>query len=270
LNSADKKIFKELYKPFPLDRVKFRVGARTKDKKKCIPLAYVDARDVIQRLNNTFGLGWESSQTGMGGCSLTLPFGEKRITRTDDAGETKVEAEKGKYSGALKRAAVHFGVGLYLYYFPNVYVDFDGYGIGMKNNNFLVGGREESPFLDWMDPDNWDKYADIFLGDRVEELAPMEVDYRKRFKYSYTAPRTTSQATPSPEPAHTPTNNSSSNTNYSDNPAYTSFIFTFGKYKDTYLKDLTDLKYLTGYLLEKCNNEDQLVLYRIRLKELGG
>ena len=37
------------------------------------------------------------------------------ITKTDGAGETDIEGEKGAFSDAFKRAAVHHGVARYLY-----------------------------------------------------------------------------------------------------------------------------------------------------------
>jgi len=269
---SDREIFKELYKPFPLDRVKFRVGATTKKKDKCIPLAYVDARDVIQRLNNVFGASWESSQTDRGGCSLTLPFSTISSTRVDDAGETKVEAEKGKYSGAFKRAAVHFGVGLYLYYFPNVYVGYNGYGIDMNNGNFVVNGREESPFLDWMDPDKWDEYCDIFLDDRVEELKPMEEEYLKRFKWTtYTSNSTNASPKNSnkvkDEPVDSVDDKPTTPSGGGGNDNYNSFKWPFGKYKDTLVSKCMDDGYL-AWAVSKCENPQQLVVFKRRLEEL--
>ena len=42
--------------PFPVNKIHWRVGATTKDKSKGIALAYVDARDVMKRLDDTFEL----------------------------------------------------------------------------------------------------------------------------------------------------------------------------------------------------------------------
>ena len=48
-------IYDELKAPFPGDKIHWRVGARTKDKSKGIPLAYIDARDVMERLDEVLG-----------------------------------------------------------------------------------------------------------------------------------------------------------------------------------------------------------------------
>ena len=45
----------DLKKPFPVDKVSFRIGSRTQDKSKGIGLAYIDARDVMERLDEVCG-----------------------------------------------------------------------------------------------------------------------------------------------------------------------------------------------------------------------
>jgi hypothetical protein len=47
------------------------------------------------------------------------------LWRANGAGETQVEGEKGALSYAFKRAAVLWGIGRYLYYLPNKWVDMD-------------------------------------------------------------------------------------------------------------------------------------------------
>ena len=264
MNKEEKELFKKLYKPFPFDRVKFRVGQASYAKEKCVPFAYIDARDVTQRLNQIFGLSWHNRPTKTGACSVTIPFGGKLITRSDDAGETQVEAEKGKYSGAFKRAAVHFGVGLYLYYFPNVWVDANIYETGfgdkkkknatlkMKDNNFLVNGKEVTAFLDWMDPEKWDEYADYFLDDRVEELSDITNEYKKQF-------------TSWSNPAKSTSNNKAQSSE--GDPDYSSYKITFGKYNGTLLKDLDDKNYI-GYIIKNAKDPKQKEMFEKRLGEL--
>ena len=60
-----------LAKPFDVDKVHWRVGAMTKDKTSCIALAYVDARDVMQRLDEVVGRG---SWPGDAGLPMGLPW----------------------------------------------------------------------------------------------------------------------------------------------------------------------------------------------------
>ena len=92
-------------------------------------LPYIDARDVMRRLDAVVGpANWQfdfdvlSSDGKMVRGKLTV-FG---VTKCD-AGEASQEEEplKSAVSDALKRCAVHFGVGRYLYYLPRVWAPFD-------------------------------------------------------------------------------------------------------------------------------------------------
>lgn len=121
----------ELSSPFAYDRVSWRVGATTADKKKGMALAYIDARDVMERLDTVLNpAGWQCDYPHAGVktvCSLKcwLPMGAPHddiencswdwIAKADGAGDTDYEAAKGALSDAFKRAAVRFGVGRYLY-----------------------------------------------------------------------------------------------------------------------------------------------------------
>lgn len=99
--------------PFPPDRVHFRTGGGGN------MLAYIDARDVMERLDAVVGPeGWEDSfvETPSGRiiCRLTV----LGVSKSDGAGDTGFEAEKGAISDAFKRAAVKHGIGRYLYDLP--------------------------------------------------------------------------------------------------------------------------------------------------------
>ena len=53
-------IFRALAAPFPPDRVSWRVGSTTSDKSRGMALAYIDARDVMDRLDEVVGPGnWQ-------------------------------------------------------------------------------------------------------------------------------------------------------------------------------------------------------------------
>lgn len=119
--------------PFPEKRVSWRIGQKTKDGKRAMLLAYIDARDVMQRLDDVLGVdGWQSSITetpsGRVLCTLRCRINGDWIAKTDGAGSTDVEGDKGAISDALKRAAVQFGIGRYLYSLPSPWVEIDQYG----------------------------------------------------------------------------------------------------------------------------------------------
>ncbi len=146
------KIKDRLELPFPADKIHWRCGARTKDKSKGIPLAYINARDVMRRLDDVMGFDWQDryplsenghvvkrdvfgkpeQQDAIEGailiCEIGLKIDGEWIWRSNGAGDTQVAAEKGRASDAFKRAAVMFGVARYLYNIPNQWLPIDKYG----------------------------------------------------------------------------------------------------------------------------------------------
>ena len=54
--------------------------------------------------------------------TLGLKFDNEWIWRSDGAGDTNFEADKGALSDSLKRAGVSWGIGRYLYDLKNTYV----------------------------------------------------------------------------------------------------------------------------------------------------
>ena len=143
-----------LKRPFPPSAISWRAGATNAKKNggkpnKCIALAYIDARDVMERLDYVFGTDWEctyshADKKTICNITITLPDG-KKITRANGAGDSDIEAEKGAISDAFKRAAVMFGIGRYLYQLPNVWVELDEYK-HIKNIPELPK---------WATPDGW-------------------------------------------------------------------------------------------------------------------
>lgn len=116
-----------LKEPFDPRLIHWRPGALTQDKKKGIALAYIDARDAMKRFDDVCGDFWQCRYPFAGCCEIGVKVGSEWLWRSNGAGETNVEGEKGQYSDAFKRAAVMWGVGRYLYYLPNVWVELDQY-----------------------------------------------------------------------------------------------------------------------------------------------
>lgn len=126
MNDVD--ISEMLKEPFDAKAIRWRVGATTKDNSKGIALAYIDARDVMNRFDQVVGSLWQCRYPGEGLCEIGLKIDGEWIWRANGAGETAVEGEKGQYSDAFKRAAVLWGVGRYLYYLPNSWVPLKAQG----------------------------------------------------------------------------------------------------------------------------------------------
>ncbi len=115
-------ITQQLKEPFNPGVIHWRVGATTQDKSKGIALAYIDARDAMKRLDDVCGDGWQVEYPFEGCCRIGIKIDGEWLWRSNGAGETNVEGEKGRYSDAFKRAAVLWGIGRYLYYLPNEWV----------------------------------------------------------------------------------------------------------------------------------------------------
>lgn len=125
-------LFVALAAPFPADRVSWRVGSTMADKKKGMALAYIDARDVMDRLDSVVGpANWRRVHPHANGrtlCSLEIKVNGEWVAKEDGAGDTDVEAEKGALSDAFKRAAVNWGIGRYLYDLPSPWVEIEQAG----------------------------------------------------------------------------------------------------------------------------------------------
>jgi hypothetical protein len=120
----------KLARPFDVKKISWRVGATSKDKTKAIALAYIDARDVMKRLDDVFGMNWQCKYSHAETktiCEIGVLIDSVWIWRSGGAGDTDIEAEKGAISDAFKRAAVLFGIGRYLYNLPNEWVAIDEY-----------------------------------------------------------------------------------------------------------------------------------------------
>jgi len=122
MTSTPSDIHARLCAPFDKSEEKTRkqkISKKDEKPERYIELTYVDSRAVQQRLDEVVGTdGWQSRMVMNGekvACELSIKFGDVWITKTDGAGETDIEGEKGSFSDAFKRAAVMFGVGRYLY-----------------------------------------------------------------------------------------------------------------------------------------------------------
>lgn len=112
-------IMQALAAPFPPDFISWRVGSVTQDGTKGMALAYIDARDAMNRLDEVLGPNWQCRYMELSGgktiCEIGLKIDGEWVWRADGAGDTNHEAEKGALSDSFKRAAVKWGVGRYLY-----------------------------------------------------------------------------------------------------------------------------------------------------------
>lgn len=147
----------KLKEPFKKEDIEWRLQqcGETRDGKiwgKC--LAYITSRAVQERLDEVCGPdGWKSDIRKDGNAYLcTLSIRTKQedgsvewISRTDGADATDIESVKGGISGAIKRAAVQFGIGRYLYDLPEGWVT-------VCENGIYGGKTKEGRWFKWNPP----------------------------------------------------------------------------------------------------------------------
>lgn len=110
-----------LDEPFAADDIEWRAQRCGENNGKIwvSVLAYVTNRAIMSRLDAVCGKGnWKNEFKDSGKaveCGISIKIDGEWVTKWDAAEETNVEAVKGGRSGAMKRAAVQWGIGRYLY-----------------------------------------------------------------------------------------------------------------------------------------------------------
>lgn len=125
-------IQERLAEPFEPDEVEWKPQAVKGNR--CLAVAYIDARCVMDRLDEAVGNGnwkdhYEVLNNGSVKCTLSVKYGDEWIEKSDVGSMSDQPDEgdrlKSAFSDALKRTAVKVGVGRYLYRLPPSWVDFD-------------------------------------------------------------------------------------------------------------------------------------------------
>ena len=102
-----------MIKPLPTKAGKVRPGAGGKS------LSYITARALMERLDRDVGSqNWQTRYHEVAGkvcCELGIKIDGAWVWKSDGAGETSIEGEKGGFSDAFKRAGVHHGYARELY-----------------------------------------------------------------------------------------------------------------------------------------------------------
>jgi hypothetical protein len=132
------KVQKELQKEFEPDDIEWRIGAINQEKTKGLALPYVTNRAIQNRLDEIFTpFGWRNEykpwQDKAQICGISVKIVDydnsiQWITKWDGADNTELEAIKGGLSDSMKRCAVQWGIGRYLYTLPPVWVDIEQKG----------------------------------------------------------------------------------------------------------------------------------------------
>jgi hypothetical protein len=131
--SDTREIQAALAAPFHKHQLRWKPQAVKNDRALCV--IYLDARAVMDRLDEVLGLGnWQTSYTaeGKGGtvtCTLSIRINGEWISHQDVGSESEQpdegDRQKSAHSDALKRAAVHIGIGRYLYRLGQQWLGYD-------------------------------------------------------------------------------------------------------------------------------------------------
>jgi hypothetical protein len=118
--------------PFELEELKYKPQAVKGDR--ALAVFFIDSRVVMDRLDEVFGVdGWMDEYTPLGDgsvmCKLSVWVADKWISKTDVGSPSEQpdsgDRTKAAFSDALKRVAVKFGIGRYLYKLPLVWLGYD-------------------------------------------------------------------------------------------------------------------------------------------------
>jgi hypothetical protein len=140
-----------LRRPFTPEAIKFKVQTVFGGASGCLVVAYIDARLVIERLNLVIPDKWTAKYERIDGtklawCHLTIGSPQERsfgteITRSDigeGQGRSEGQQVKAMISDALKRAAVHFGVGVSVYALPQITLNADQPHVKKKGTSLAL------------------------------------------------------------------------------------------------------------------------------------
>lgn len=147
MTDVNEKSFAALKEPFHPDLVQFRVGATTGDKERGLALAYIDARDIQDRLDEALGPhNWQQHvevlDNDTATVALTIKVGNEWLQKSGVCGGSE---DKGGAGGvatiAFKRAAVAWGIGRYLYGIKGLWVAIEKKG----GKNYVVKDKPKLP-----------------------------------------------------------------------------------------------------------------------------
>lgn len=150
--------FRSLQDRFQLDEIEWRLQQAGEKNGRvwamCVP--FITNRAIQSRLDEVVGPGnWKNEfRPGPDGgvmCGLSVRVGDEWVTKWDGAENTDIEGVKGGLSGAMKRAAVQWGIGRYLYALDETFAQ-------VSENGSLRGKTKDGKPFRW-DPPQLPRWA---------------------------------------------------------------------------------------------------------------
>lgn len=156
---------KELKSQFSSSDVEWRVGSCNKDKSEGLAVPYVTNRAIQQRLDQVVGEGyWKNKyipwHNGSQLCEISIKVIYEDgtwewIDKVDGAECSEIESIKGGLSDSMKRAAVQWGIGRYLYEVPNIWIELKDKKYipahELKRLNAFIDGDSSAQYSSWHD-----------------------------------------------------------------------------------------------------------------------
>jgi hypothetical protein len=135
----NKELFAMLSAPFADSDLEWRLQWTDLEKKKGTAVPYVTNRAIQNRLDSVVGVdGWKNEYLPWHGdgkkssqlCGISVWIAERGewLTKYDGAEDSDIESVKGGLSDSMKRAAVQWGIGRYLYSMSTEFVKLDTQG----------------------------------------------------------------------------------------------------------------------------------------------
>jgi len=118
----------------------WRIQSKNKDKTKAICTAYIDARDVMNVLDGACEDGWQTDVREIAGFIfygigirvdgiVNWRWDTGSRIEDDKSDQMYDQAGKSAASDSFKRAAIHWGIGRFLYDLPTMTLPCDGYNV---------------------------------------------------------------------------------------------------------------------------------------------
>ena len=159
-------LFKELSKPFAADDIEWRIqrSGIKNGNVWAMAIPYITNRAIQHRLDEVFGpLGWKNEQKQIEGgwlCGISVYCSNLKewVTKWDGAENTKkrnnddMDIIKGGLSSSMKRAAVHWGIGRYLYNLDATFADCFQNNQGKNRATALDKQTNQKIYYSWNAP----------------------------------------------------------------------------------------------------------------------
>ena len=189
-----------LAEPFPVEDIEWRVSRAGMGSKGiyCNVLAYITARAIQNRLDDVCGPEkWQlqppkSMEIKPGvyaiSCGISIRINGEWVTKYDVSEPTNIEAAKGGFSGAMKRAGAQWGVGRYLYHLTEAFAEVSetrskGWNYAKLKDNGTVYYWKPPQLPAWAVPK--EKEHEVSVG----QLKALKAAWREKFGKELTSPK---------------------------------------------------------------------------------